>query len=149
MKTVVKYVFGFICFGLGAAFCIGTIGILKNPYSSDPAWFTGMIGSVFLLGAFLLFRRTGIVKPRDRGDLGLKPNAEEERLRSATGKFIKIICEDSNPSEVKASAYAVASTVGFIVSFAAARTGEPLETFLEWCRGGFEKGAYQAYRDHT
>lgn len=56
MKTFVKYFFAFICFGFGIALCIGTISILKDPYSSDPAWFTGMLGSMFLLGAFLLLR---------------------------------------------------------------------------------------------
>jgi len=57
MKAFLRYCFAFICFGIGVAFCIGTLSILKDPYSNDPAWLTGMFGSMFLLGAFLLLRR--------------------------------------------------------------------------------------------
>jgi hypothetical protein len=149
---IVKYVLVFICFGLGVAFCIGTISLLRDPYGSDPAWLTGMIGAMFLLGAFLLFRRTGVIRDKNRGSLGLTSNVETstaDRFRSAVSGFIKIICEDNNPSEIKSSGYAVASAVGFIVGFAAVRAGEPFEKFLEWCREGFEKGAHRAYRDHT
>jgi hypothetical protein len=57
VKAFLKYFFAVICFGLGIAFCIGTVSILTDPYSHDPAWLTGMIGAMFLLEAFLQLRR--------------------------------------------------------------------------------------------
>jgi len=54
---VVKYVLAIICFGIGVAFAIGAIQTMQNPYSGD-AWIPGMFAGMFLLGTFLLLRRT-------------------------------------------------------------------------------------------
>jgi hypothetical protein len=48
--------FAIICFGLGTAFAVGTIGEFQS-YSSSDAWLPAMLSGMFLLGSFLLLRR--------------------------------------------------------------------------------------------
>jgi hypothetical protein len=48
--------FAIICFGLSAAFAIGTISQFQN-YSSSDAWLPAMLSGMSLLGSFLLLRR--------------------------------------------------------------------------------------------
>lgn len=151
MKTVVKYVLLFVCFGLGAAFAIGTLTALMhpNPYGGDLPWFTGMVAAILLLAAFLVFRRTSATKDKSR--VTRAPNDAEttHRLQRSMTEFIKIICDDNNPSEVQASAYALTSAAGFLVGFASAKIGGSFEQFKNRCRDGFEKSAQQSYREHS
>lgn len=151
--TVVRLFSLFVCFGLGVAFFIGTIGILLHPnsYGGDfPAEISGMFAALFLLGAVLLFRRDDVTKRVYPTNVVLGENAAAltDRFRTSTIGLIKIICEDTNPSEVRASAHALASVAGFLVGFAAARTGKSFEQFEQWCREGFQYSAAKAYRDH-
>ena len=57
MKTVVKYVLLFICFGVGVALSILAVDVFMTPYHQGvEVAMPGMVGAMFLLGAFLLFR---------------------------------------------------------------------------------------------
>jgi hypothetical protein len=153
MKTFVKHVLLFICFAIGAAFAIGTIHTFAHPGYFDSALdvpFLGMFAAIFLLAAFLLFRwKTNVIDGND--PIGLAPtnNAETDRLRRSMNEFIKIICEDNDPSEVQSSAYALASAAGFLVGFASAKVGSQFEQFHGWCREGFEKSAQNSYQAHS
>jgi hypothetical protein len=53
----VKTFFAIICFGLGAAFAVGTYNELNSQYSNNVAWLPAMLSGMFLLAAFLLLRR--------------------------------------------------------------------------------------------
>jgi amino acid permease len=59
---IIKTFFAVLCFGLGAAFAISTADKLLHPpdtFSTDlPASWVGMFAAMFLLGSFLLLRRT-------------------------------------------------------------------------------------------
>jgi hypothetical protein len=102
----------------------------------------------------LLFRWKPLVKEKE--DIRVESRLEQinnseaaDRLRHAINEFVRIICEDKNPSEVEAAAYALASVVGFLVGFASAKANQPFERFHAWCREGFEKSARGAYDSHV
>jgi hypothetical protein len=63
--------------------------------------------------------------------------------------FTEIICEDTNPSEVEAAAYALATMTGFLVGFASAKAGASVEQFHGWCREGFENSARKSHETHA
>lgn len=146
MIKVVKYVLGFICFGLGVAVCIGTISAIGSGY----AWIPAMFGAMLLLGAFFLLQRPNVESKGSwrpaNVETSTTPTASmTERLASG---FIKRINDDTNPNEVEASAYALAGLAGLLVGFAAAKVGASLEEYLGWCREGFEKSARESYQSH-
>lgn len=55
-----KMIFGVLCFGVGVAFAVGAADDLlhRNPYSTGNAPWLGMFAAMFLLGSFLLLRRS-------------------------------------------------------------------------------------------
>jgi hypothetical protein len=63
---VIKITFGVLCFGLGVAFAMGAVNALLHPgyaaESMDVA-FPAMLGAMFLLGSFLLLRRSPSAPP--------------------------------------------------------------------------------------
>jgi hypothetical protein len=59
IMNVFRGFFAVVCFGLGVAFAIGAARSFMNPYASDAdAWMPGMVSGMFLLGSFLLLRRS-------------------------------------------------------------------------------------------
>jgi amino acid permease len=54
---VAKYVFAFVCFGVGAAFIFGATHTVDNTFASFETAALGGVGALFLLGTFLLLRR--------------------------------------------------------------------------------------------
>jgi hypothetical protein len=152
-----KTVSGFICFGLGVAFSIAALTSFKSVYfNSADVGIPGMLGAMLLLGAFSLLRRPNVTANNREGN-GRRSDvrtftaskATTERAQEAASGFIKLIGDDPNPNEVRASAYALAGLAGFLVGFAAAKVGASLEDFLKWCRDSFEQSARRAYQGHA
>jgi hypothetical protein len=70
---VVKIIFGVLCFGIGAAFAVGTVDGIVHPntslYSSDtPVSLLGMFAAMFLLGSYLLLRGSFSSSRNQAGD---------------------------------------------------------------------------------
>lgn len=56
---VMRMICAVLCFGIGGAFAVSTIDTLMHPtIFSEPAWLAGSLAAMFLLGSFLLLRRS-------------------------------------------------------------------------------------------
>ena len=71
-----------------------------------------------------------------------------DQLPDAAASFIKIITEDKDLNEVKASAYALSSLAGFLAGFAGAKIGDSSAEFLNWCAEAFGKAAGESLKQH-
>jgi len=85
---------------------------------------------IFIIGSALIWALRDFALPSNA-----ETSATNDRFRGAITGFIKIICEDNNPSEAQAAAYALASAAGFLVGFAAAKVGGSLGNldYLSMC----------------
>ena len=84
------------CFGVGAAFFVGTFNEIADPISQGQAWIPAMLAAMFLLGAFLLFRRgTATNENPFRAlnptafDKGERINQRARELQRVAGKGLK------------------------------------------------------------
>jgi hypothetical protein len=92
MKTFLKYVLLFICFGIGVGFAIATVQDFGDPYRSSDTTLEGVLAALFLLGALLLFRwkpsgtsRKGPAPPGS--DWLQKKNEKQVPIENAVGPY--------------------------------------------------------------